>query len=55
MTKKEAEYLNRLHDRRRILERKMEDLTPEFAAYPEVKKELNALKWAIEILEKAVT
>lgn len=52
MTKREAEFLNRLHDRRLILERKMERLTPEFVAYADVKKELNALKWAIGFIEE---
>ncbi len=54
MTKKQAEYLNRLHDRRRMLERRLEQ-TPEAATFRvDIKKELNALKWAIEIVEKAL-
>ena len=51
MTKKEVEYLNRLHARRRILEARLAKSSPEFAAYVPMKKELNALKWAIEKLE----
>lgn len=54
MTRKEAEYLNRLHDRRRTLETQLARLTPEFAAYVPIKKELNALKWALEKLEEFV-
>jgi hypothetical protein len=51
MTKKEAEYINRLQDRRLILEARL-DRTPGGASFrPDIQKELNALKWAINFID----
>lgn len=55
MTKKESKYLDRLNARLRILDARLEQMTPEsHIAYTPTKQERDALDWGIRLINASI-